>query len=231
MKQEFELVQSNTGRLLLMWLGGLVLVTAVAIWGSVQLLAGAGKNIQFAWLGLVMVGGVYVLHRSAKAVGAVPTRVTVAPDRLTIYQPQSSEETQVLFSQIAAYRAWNYNGAHALRLTLKDERKLQLRINSQLHSDQDFGGMVAAFEAAIAHFQQESGPATLVRRERNFFEKPISTLLLVLLTAFLVGVVYVLVTKHLPVKGSLFVGLGSYITYLASWYAARERRNQAESPA
>ena len=49
MKQDFELIQSNTGKLLLVWLGGFVLVMAVAIIGNELLLADASKNLQLAW--------------------------------------------------------------------------------------------------------------------------------------------------------------------------------------
>ena len=228
MKQEFELIQSSIGKSLLVWLGGLPLVTAVAIGGPFWLLAGASKNLQLAWIGVIFPGGIYLLYRLGKAVSAVPTRVTVAADRLTIYKLRSSEETQVPFTQLAAYRASRLNGAQVLRLTLKDDRKLQVRINSQLYSGQDFDGMVVAFEAAVGHFQQGAGPAAAVRQERTFFEKPVSTLLLVLFTAFLVWAGWVVTTGPRPVTGNVFVCLGSYLTYLVSWYTARGRRNQPD---
>ena len=228
MQQAFELIQSNTGKLLLMWMGGLALVTAVAIGGSVWLLAGAGPAPVAAWLGVVVLGGAYGLHRLGKTVSAVPTRVTVSPDRLTIYLPRSGEETPVPFAQLAAYRASRYNGAEALRLTLKDGRKMQIKINNQLHNGQDFAGMVAAFEAALGHYQQASGPAAAVQRERSFFEKPVSSWVFGAFTAALAWVGWFLATGPHPVKSSLFVALGSYISYATAWHGARARRNQPD---
>lgn len=148
-------------------------------------MAGASQDLQLAWFGVVVLGGMCLLYRLRKAVRAVPTGMSMAADRLTIYEPQSGEETQVLFAEIAAYRASRFNGTEALRLTLKDERTLDVKINSRLYGGQDFGGLVAAFEAAVGHFQQAASPAATVQREQNFFEKPILTLVLALLTACL----------------------------------------------
>jgi hypothetical protein len=231
MKQEYELIQSNTGKLLLVWFGGFALVMVMAIKTSDWLLVDASKNLHLAWFMVVILGGMFLLYRIGKAVSAVPMLVTVAQDHLTIAKPKSGEETRVPFAQIVAYRASSFNGAETLRLTLKDERKLQVKINSRLYEGQDFSGMVAAFEAAVGNFQQLAGPAVVVRRERNFFEKPLSTLLLGLLTAGLAWAVWAIVSKALPVKGNMFALLSSYLAYFAAWYAARERRNQPAAQA
>lgn len=219
-------MQSSTGTLLGMWFGRFAVVLAVAIAGRAWLLAGASQNLQLAWFGVVVLGGMCLLYRLGKAVSAVPTGVSVAADRLTIYEPQSGEETQVLSAEIAAYRASRFNGAGALRLTLKDGRTLHVKINSRLYGGQNFGGLVAAFEAAVGHFQQAANPAAVVRRGHNFFEKPISTLVLALFTACLAWARWVQVTGPNPVKANLFMVVSSYIAYFASWHAARERRAQ-----
>jgi membrane protein implicated in regulation of membrane protease activity len=228
MEQDFELIQSNTTRLLLVWVGGFALVIAVAIMGIKLLGAGASKNLQLAWFMVVLLGGMYLLYRVGKAVSAVPTRVSVRSAQLTIVKPKSGEEIHVPFAHLTAYRASSFNGAEALRLTLKDASKLEVKVNSRLYDNQDFSGMVAAFETAVDHFQQAAGPASAVRRERNFFEKPISTLVLVVFTAGLVWAGWVVATGTRPVKGNHFMVLSSYIAYLVSWHAARERRNQGD---
>lgn len=230
MPQDFELVQTNTGKLLLVWVGGFAVVLAVAIKGNDLLLTGASKNLHLTWFLGVVLGGLYGLYRLGKAVSAVPTVVRVAPDRLTIFTPHSGEETQVPFADLAAYRASSYNGAEALRLTLHDARRLHVKINSRLYDGQDFGGMVAAFETAVGRFRADAGPAVAVRRERSFFEKPVSTVVWAVFTAFLVGTGWVIVTGPHPVKGSLFMALGSYLSYSAAWYSARARRNQPDGP-
>jgi hypothetical protein len=230
MNQDFELIQSNTSKLLLVWLGGIALVIAVAIMGLKLLGTGASQNLELAWLMVSLLGGVYLLYRVGKVVSAVPTRVSVRSAQLTIVNLKSGEEIHVPFAHLMAYRASSFNGAEALRLTLKDASKLEIKVSSRLYDGQDFSGMVAAFETAVTHFQQAAGPASAVRRERNFFEKPISTLVLVVFTAGLVWAGWVVATGVRPVKGNHFMVVSSYIAYLVAWHAARERRQQGDEP-
>ncbi|GAB3650363.1 hypothetical protein GCM10027594_25610 [Hymenobacter agri] len=226
MKQEFELIKTNVARLLLVWVVGLVVVLTVAVKG-LDLLEATSKNGRMVWFFVVVGGGFYLLYRIGKAVSGVPLVVVVAPDRLTI-MPQTSEETQVLFSEIMAYRASSFNGAEELRLTLKDASKLKINVSSRLYDNKDFDGMVQAFETAVGMHQTQLGQPAAVVRERTFFEKPISTIVLVLFTAGMVWAVWMIATSPRPVRGSTFSALGSYLVYVGAWWAARERRNEKQ---
>ncbi|MDO7846295.1 hypothetical protein Q5H92_08010 [Hymenobacter sp. M29] len=177
------------------------------------------------WYIGVVGAGLVGLYRACKAAGAIPTRVTVGPDRVVVLKIRASEEVQVPYAQVAAYRAQSFNGSEELRLTLKDGSRYKVSVNSQLYGEQPFGAMVAAFEAALGAHPQPAGAAHPVVREPTFFEKPISTVVLVAFTALLVWAAWMILTNDRQVRGGSLIGaLGGYAAYVASWLAARERR-------
>lgn len=225
MKQEFELTQTNSLRLLAVLFGGLAVLLLVAIGGGKLLNVEANGTLEKVWCIGFVGAGLVGLYRACKAAGAVPTLVTIGPDRLLVLKTRASEEVQVSYSQIAAYRASSFNGNEELRLTLKDGSRQKVVINSRLYGEQPFGAMVAAFEAALGAYPQPAGLEHAVVREPTFFEKPISTFMLVAFTAFLVWAAWILLTDDRPVRGGSLIGaLGGYAVYVAAWLAARKRR-------
>jgi hypothetical protein len=228
MKQEFELTQTNTLQLALVLFGGLAGLLLLTFKGAGLLGIAADSTLEKAWyIGTAGVGLV-LLFRACKAVGAVPTLVTIAPDRLLILKTRTGEEVQVPYTQIAAYRAQTFNGNDELRLTLHDGRRHKVVANTQLYGDQPFGAMVAAFEAALAAHPRPADAAQAVVREPTFFEKPLSTVVLVALTAFLAWAAWMILVHDRAMKaGSLIGALGGYAAYVAAWLAARERRKAA----
>ena len=219
-------MQTNTPKLVLVMAGSLAVLLLVAFKGGDLLGIAPGSTLEKAWLLGTLGIGLVLLYRGVKAAGALPTLVTVAPDQLLIAKPRTGEETQVPYAQLASYRASSFNGNDELRLTLADGRRVKVAVSTQLYGEQPFGEMVAAFEAAIGAHPRPAGAAQPVVRERSFFEKPISTYLLVVFTAFLAGAVWLLVTNDRPARGGSLIGvIGSYVAYIAAWLAARERRN------
>ena len=226
MRQGFELIQTNTTKLLLVMFGSLAVLLLVAFKGGDLLGIAAGSTLEKAWLLGTLGVGVVLLYRSVKAAGALPTLVTVTPDQLLLLKTQTGEETQVSYAQLAAYRASSFNGNEELRLTLADGSRVKVAVSTQLYGEQPFGEMVAAFEAAVGAYPRPADAAQPVVRERSFFEKPVSTYLLVVFTVFLAATVWLLITSDRSVRGGSLIGaVGSYMAYVAAWLAARERRN------
>lgn len=226
MKQEFELTQTNSLKLVALFLAGLAAMFLIAFQGGKLLKAAQHDTLEKVWYIGVLGVGLVALYRGCKAVGAVPTLVTVGPDRLLVLKTQTSEETQVPYAEIASYRAMSFNNRDELRLTLKDGSRCKVAVSSQLYGEQPFAAMVVAFEQAIGTYQPPDGAAQAVVRERTFFEKPISTFVLVALTAFLVFAVWVVLTSDRPARlGGQIGALSAYAAYVAAWLAARERRN------
>ena len=90
--------------------------------------------------------------------------------------------------------------------------------------------MVEEFELAMAEYAQV-GQQQPVRRERTFFEKPLSTLVMVVFTGAMVFILWHLITTDKPVRGSAFTSLGAYIAYAAAWLAGTKRRNEKDEAA
>jgi hypothetical protein len=84
--------------------------------------------------------------------------------------------------------------------------------------------MVAAFESQLTQ-QQATGTFAEIRREKSFFEKSISTWLLVVISALLGWLTFDLLTgTHVKRPGSLFMVYSNYLVYLGAWLAASARR-------
>ena len=223
MEKQFELVMPNQGRVMLIWFGGIVLLLALAL-GGMSLLS-FDKNLTTGWMVVALLGGIYGLFRLTKTVGSEAKCVTLNADRLVVLNRRTGVEQHVPFTAIASYRFLAFNGAEELRLKLKDDSKVKIGISTQLHSEQDLTELVREFEAALGQHQQDQpSPASL--REKTFFEKPMSTVLLGLMAVPLAVMTWFIILDPSTVKGSTFMGYSGFIAYLVAWYAARERRRQ-----
>lgn len=179
-----------------------------------------------AWPFVVISGGLYLLFRFGKKLVAIPTHVTLASDSLTILNQQNGKESRIPFDQIALYRAANLNGNGELRLTLRDGSKQAVRANSRLYGEQDFDEMVRTFEAGMTKHHPLAGQDGGVIRETTFFEKSISMVLMVLLTAALAWLTWDIMTSDQPFKASVVIAYSTYSGFAASWYASREGRRR-----
>ena len=229
MERHFNLMLPVTWKVSVILLSGLALSVVVAFAGM-ELFTGYDKMVGMGWLLLAIGGGFYGAFRLAKKLGAREVLVIVASDSITVLDHGSGAEKLVRYDEIVTYRYMAYNGAQELRLRMKDGSKQKIGINNNLHSDQDLGTLVSEFEAALTLRQQDqtapnsqalSGPL----REKTFFEKPISTIVFILLAAGMGYLLWIIVAEEKPVRGSLFTAAASFIAYFVAWYAARERRN------
>ena len=181
------------------------------------------KGAQMAFYLAVVGGGFYGVYRVVKHLSAVPTVVTVGTNRLTIMNQKTKQQRELPFEVIAAYRAVDFNGMADLRLKLIDGQKLTLHANSYLHSEQNFAGMVKAFEQAVRRQQGRKG--TTIVRERTLFEKPLSTFLLVPFAALMVWVSWNQHAHHRHVSVSLYSLWGIFSAYVVAWFSGRAQRN------
>ncbi len=172
-------------------------------------------------------GGGYLGWRAYKRAAVVPTRLTITPTHLDVedLRPEPRLSYTLPLADIATYRYSNYNDVQELRLTPVAAPVLKLRSVGKIAPAGDFAGMLAVFEQAVSVLPTPNGLAS--RREKSFFEKPVATYLLVFFTALIAGAGWLIFTRSLPIKGNMLVTLGTYLTYLAAWRAAAERRNAA----
>jgi len=160
-----------------------------------------------------------------KKLGAEPLSIQLGTSELTIHNQKTNIEQRIAYADITAYRFSNYNQTEELRLTLKNAGKIKISVNSQLHNNQGLAELMHEFEhrlAAHQELQADQAPATL--REKSFFEKPLSTVLLAILSAAILYLAWMMYRSPKPIQGNAITSIGFYLTYVAAWYAARERR-------
>lgn len=225
-KQEFEIIQASPLKFFVVSMCGVGALLTIALLGS-RLLPAHSKTFDSAWALFVITGGLFLLFRYGKQVIAVPTRITVTPESLSILNHKTGRETTILLDQVAAYRPYLHNGSGELRLTLRDGRKETIRASNTLYGGQNLDGIIQAFEGEVAQLPavQASGAV----REPSFMEKPVATVLMVLLTAGLIWLTCAIISSDQPFKASALIAYSTYFTFGAQWYAARKRRQQRVS--
>lgn len=218
---------TNNPKLILLLITGILVVVLASIWGidvlSQQL--GFGKMGRLILSIATLGGGVYFLYRFVKKNCAEPTLITIDSERLTMLNLKSSLEQQLAFRDIAAYRYSSFNSNEELRLTLRDGTKMKYVVSDFFHGSPNFANMVRHLEAVLENYQdEEEKPAVL--REKTFFEKPISTVVLVAFVAVMAWMTWKVMTNSKTVPGSFFSSYGFLVAYLAAWYAGREHRRR-----
>ena len=223
METEFELMIANQGKALRMALGGVTAICLAAV-GLAVALRGAPLAVAVAAPALLFAGGFYGLLEWAKRSVGEPTLVVISPREVRVLNRRTGLEKQVPLAEIVSYQHVLTAEAMGLHLRLKNGQKVQLGTNTTLYGEQDFDTMVGEFERALDRQRQPLGEAAATLREKTFFEKRISTIIMAGFSALLaVTVVYGLITQK-PLKASSFTGIAAYIGYATSWYAARKQR-------
>lgn len=223
--QTFELTlidTTRTTRLTVLLLLGVFTLAGISIWAALQI---DNKALLLLVLVALLGGGGYLGWRAYKQAALVPALLTITPARLQIedLRPEPRLSQTLRLADIITYRYSSYNNTEELRLNLPDAPPLKLRSAGALAKSGDFRGMLAAFEQAMNEAPSPTGVAT--RRERSFFEKPVSTYLLVVFTV-VIGIVGVAIfTSHRPLQGNLLGVIGTYVAYVVAWRAAAPRRN------
>ncbi|TGE13827.1 hypothetical protein [Hymenobacter elongatus] len=132
------------------------------------------------WLVACLVGGYYLI----KKVAVVSMQVTLTAEALSIRATQSATERQIALTDIASFFYEDFNGNKTFRLRLQSGKKVKLAHNDTFCSDDDIEALAADFEAQVAGAAaDQDAESASIRREKSFFEKPISTVMLVVVTA------------------------------------------------
>lgn len=224
MDKRIELVTYNQRRMLPLAIGGVLAVVAVGVSGMALLREGY-PNFAFGFTIVALLGGIYGLLKLLKKLGAEPLVIDLSADGLAIHNQKTNVAQQVTYADITAYRFSDYNQTQELRLTLKNAEQIKISVNSQLHNNQGIAELLQEFEHRLAvHQELQPEQAPVAQREKSFFEKPISTVLLGLISAVMAWLTWMVFTSPQPVKGSVFTSYAFYLSYVAAWYAARERR-------
>jgi hypothetical protein len=184
-----------------------------------------GPWLAGAYMVAILGGGGWLGYRAYKKLVIVSVRVLLSDTAIQVVD-ENRELLAIPYETISAYRYQSFNDAEELRIILKNDERLKIRSNSKLTKVGDFAGMVAAFETQLTQ-QQAAGTIAPVTRQKSFFEKKISTWLLVVLTVLIGALTFDLLTgTHTKRLGSLFVVYGNYLIYLGAWLAASTRRKE-----
>ena len=239
MEKVFDLELTNQRKLGWLAFGFTVIFTAVMVGGIVALLD-YGTIATYAVLLSLGAGFVYGLIWLLKIFAIEPSLVTIATDSITVLNKTSGEENRLLFNEITSYQYSIYDGGKQLRLKYRDSTIVKLSDKSQ-----EFATMVREFEMALARHQQpittsllssekagddimgipnsaESPHNTI--REKTFFEKRISTILMAIMSVVIVWLTCSVLLSSRPIKGSLFLAYSGYISYATIWWIARKQR-------
>ena len=223
--QTFELKlfdTTRTGQLVALLVLGILALTGLSIWAILAI-----DNNWLLALALVVIigGGGYLGWRAYKRAAVVPAIVTLTPTELRVedLRPEPRLSHTLRLADITTYRYSNYNNTEELRLNRADAPPLRLRSTGALGSSSVLGSLLAAFEQAMRAAPDPTGVAT--RREKSFFEKTISTYLLVVFTLALAAMLLAVFAAEQPIRGNWIVFISSYVAYVVAWRAAAARRN------
>lgn len=227
MKKQFELILTNRLKLFLLLLAGVpLLLVWIKPFDNLLAIFTFSKGLRMAGFFVVLFAVMYGLYRILKKFSGEKTMITISADAVIISSLNSAIEKQIPLSEITTYRHSTYNSDDILRLKMRDGTRTKLVVSGFFHSGQseEFAKMVFALETALAHNSRIDGQPAL--REKTLFEKPISTLLLVLFAAMMIWMSWEQHTQHKRVSGSLISLWGFFSAYVAAWLVARNRRNE-----
>lgn len=158
MEQEFEVMLTNRRKLLLAFVGGLLLLVVASV-AVLNLLSGhVSSNLVKAVLMGTFLGGIGALVWLVRSVSTEPTRITIGADKMTVLNRKSGRERQVFYDNVSGHRFRAFNGAEQLDCTLRDGGQLTLAINPNFHRGQDLHRPAQALEAARRLHQQAKTP-------------------------------------------------------------------------
>lgn len=174
---------------------------------------------------IAMFGSGYIAYKLLKRWLKCDVLVMVNTDDIIIRYINRGEEITVPFASLASYRQESFNGAQRFYLKLTNGQQLQLAANKVAGNLGNFNGLEQAVEQATASLQNEN--AEPIIRELGFFEKPASTIMLIIGTAIYVFFIWQTVRDKISVNGNMIMGIGTYISYVAAWLAASKSRRNA----
>ena len=237
--KQFELNLTNQGKEVGLAVGFTILMTAVLVGGLVAL-QGYSATVTYLILFSMAAGSLYGFVFLLRKVVIEPSLVTIVDDRITVLNRNTDEGKQLPFDEIISYQYLEDRGRKELRLNQKDSISLKL-----IDKSEDFSALVSAFELALVLHQRgahaapissdsserqvlaglpASGNISVRLRGKTFFEKPISTVIMVVMSITVILLTCFVFMDSKPIKGSLFLGYSGYVSYATAWYSARKQR-------
>ena len=221
MENQFELGLYNPAKSIT---GFLIAFSAVVTLVAVGANRITNSNLVFGWSIGSLVGGSLLAYLLIKKWAKYKVVVTVGVDQVNLHYLNSNRKTTILFGSLLSYRYETFNGRLVLCFRLINSRKVKMVAHDMFGKVGDFTGLVQAVEQAVKQYRGHNTLAII--REKGFFEKRISTVILVAVTLLYGCLIWKIIHQVLPIRGSMITGLGIYIAYLGAWLAASKRRNQ-----
>ncbi|WP_223650183.1 hypothetical protein [Hymenobacter psoromatis] len=223
--QTFELNlfdTTRTGQIMTLSMLGIFAMVGASVWAG---LAIDNNTVKLLLIALIVGGGGYLGWRAYRRAAVVPAVITLTSNELRIedLRPEPRLTQTLRLADISTYRYSNFNNTEELRLNRADAPPLKLRGAGALAKGTDLSTLLAAFEQAMGAAPNPTGVA--VRREKSFFEKTVSTYLLVLFTLVIGALALAIFGSGGRIHGNVFGGIGAYVAYVVAWRAAAARRN------
>jgi hypothetical protein len=165
----------------------------------------------------VLTGGFWGIFWLIKRWALVPTEITISPTAIIVENLVTGQSLKIPFTTVLAYRLDDWQ----LVFRLLDGRKVQYQVNYKFYNPGDFWAMGRHVEQALL---LACGPKLM--RERVFFERAISTKILLGLTAvlsLLIAWLCIAETAMTP-RIALFLAGVLYLPYLAIWATYSNQR-------
>ena len=221
MEKQFTLRLHNPTKSTLGFLLALPTVFGATAFVSRQFSLKPGPDV---WAVVVLVVGGVTAYFFIKWWAGYSVLASVDEQHICVRYLKSGEMTRIPFPELLSYRRESVGQRQELRFKLVDGRRVRLAVNELLGKTGDFPDFSRAVKQAIEKYDTAQSAAIL--REFTFFERPISTIVLVLVTGLIPWLIWKIVYDHKPVSGSVISAFGSYLAYLSAWLAATKRRNQ-----
>lgn len=217
MTQQFELTLCNYARYT--WLGVVGMLVSLGLAVKVGLLLPGTWD--FLAMLLVLAPCLYAVHRLLKRFTLRSARIEVGLAGLQVHYVFGGPSLVIAFADVISYRDEQLKDGRELRFRLRSGQKVKLATNQFLGATGDYGALLRAVQAALAHYNASAVVA--ISREKSFFEKPFATWLLVACGAALLWSVGQMLLHRRPIPGSFLTAIGALLPYLAMWYRACAR--------
>ncbi|MGI4736925.1 MAG: hypothetical protein ACRYG7_17285, partial [Janthinobacterium lividum] len=176
------------------------------------------SNSKFLLYAGILAGGFWAILWLIKRWALVPTEITISASAVVIETLATAEALEIPFSTVLAYR---FDGWQ-LVLRLRDGSKVQYQVNYKFYNPSDFWAMSQCLKQALL---LACGPELM--REKIFFERSISTSILLGLTAILsVLIAWLCLAEADMMPRILLLPMGLlYLPYIAIWATYSDQRD------
>ena len=221
MKNQFELKLYNAT------LANLLIFLSIPL-GFI--LAGVGVNhiadqkLAILWVIFILGGGAYGVHWALKKWISYPVAVRVKPNQLEMRRLDVYIVTIIPFAEVVSYRFKVDNGVWQLHFKLFSGGTVKLQTNYIFGEVESFIEMAQAVGQAASVYQRQIPAAML--REKGFFEKSISTVILTVYTGISGLIIGIEIHRSSTSWAAVVQITGIYLLYLYLWYRDRKQRGR-----